>query len=126
MFDSRIDKAIRAGGTLSETPEWRALGAHFQKVKDLHMRDLFAEDPRRFERFSLRLEDMLVDFSKNRITEETLDLLVGLAEASGVREATALMFSGARINWTENRPLCCPRSTFTSPVSAYCAEASGS
>jgi len=69
------------------------------------MRDLFAEDPRRFETFSLTFDDIMVDFSKNRIMEQTLDLLTGLAGECGLADAIQKMFSGKRINATENRPV---------------------
>jgi glucose-6-phosphate isomerase len=88
---------------LTDSTEWRALRDHHQSIADRHMRDLFADDPGRFERFSLSLEDILVDFSKHRITEETLRLLVDLARASEVPEWTARMFSGEKINSTEDR-----------------------
>lgn len=84
-------------------PAWRALVAHRAAMEKVHMRDLFASDPARFERFSLRLDDLLFDFSKNRITEETLSLLLQLAEESGLARAIEAMFNGERINRTENR-----------------------
>jgi len=67
------------------------------------MKNLFAEDPRRFERFSIRFNDILVDLSKNRITAETLGLLIALAGECGLPEAIVQMFAGGRINETENR-----------------------
>ena len=88
---------------LTQLPAWGALARHFEQVKNLHMRDLFAADPARFERFSLRLDDFLLDYSKNRLTEETLALLVQLAEEAGVEAAREAMFSGQHINNTENR-----------------------
>jgi len=69
------------------------------------MRDLFAQDPDRFHKFSIFYKDILVDFSKNRITEASLDILVDLAEEMGVKDAIGKMFSGAHINETENRPV---------------------
>ena len=102
---SEIDSRVKQGVPLTETPWWRDLARHYEEIKDIHMRDLFARDPERFEKFSLSLGDMLVDFSKHRITEKTLDLLLELARASGVKEATELMFRGERINWTEKRPV---------------------
>jgi glucose-6-phosphate isomerase len=87
------------------TTSWRRLQEHYEQVKDLHMRGLFAQDPRRFETFSIRFHDILVDYSKNRITRETMRLLVGLAEDSGVNDAIEQMFTGERINETENRPV---------------------
>jgi len=87
----------------TKTSSWRRLTAHFEKVKDLHMKDLFAADPKRFEKFSIRFNDILVDYSKNRITEETLELLLGLAEEADLRDAIDKMFSGDKINETEDR-----------------------
>ena len=88
-----------------ETQSWKRLAAHYEDIKNVHMRDLFAEDPRRFDKFSIAFNDIWVDFSKNRITGQTLDLLVGLAEETGLAEAVRGMFSGKRINTTENRPV---------------------
>jgi glucose-6-phosphate isomerase len=89
--------------TLTTLPAWQALVRHFETVQSLNMRDLFAAEPQRFARFSLRLDDLLLDFSKNRMTGETFDLLVRLAGEAGVEERRAAMFEGARINSTENR-----------------------
>ncbi len=85
------------------TTAWKKLAAHHETVHRLQMKSLFAEDPRRFERFSIRFNDILVDFSKNRITAETLGLLIELAGECGLPEAIGQMFAGARINETENR-----------------------
>ncbi len=79
------------------------LEAHRETLRDVHLRDLFAADPGRFERFSLRLGDLLLDYSKNRVTDETLELLVRLAEAANVAGWRERMFSGEKINHTENR-----------------------
>jgi len=84
-------------------PAWKDLSAHFSEVRSRHMLDLFAADADRFERFSLELDDLLLDFSKNRITEETVSLLVRLSEEAGLRGAIDRMFSGDRINFTEGR-----------------------
>ena len=88
---------------LTELPAYAALAEHYQEVKDLHMRDLFAADPGRFCRFSLRLDDILFDYSKNRITDTTLALLCGLARQAGVETKRDAMFAGEKINVTENR-----------------------
>ena len=85
------------------TAAWKKLAAHHETVHRLQMKNLFAEDPRRFERFSIRFNDILVDFSKNRITAETLGLLIELAGECGLPEAIGQMFAGGRINETENR-----------------------
>ncbi len=85
--------------------EWQALEAHFQQVKNLHMSNLFAEDPKRAIRFSLQFGDIFFDYSKHRIVQQTLDLLVELAKKSGVEQCRDEMFCGAKINFTENRPV---------------------
>jgi len=85
------------------TDAWKKLSAHAAAMKNIHMKRLFAEDPARFRKFSVRLDGILVDYSKNRITAETLQLLVELAEACGLRESIEKMFAGDRINETENR-----------------------
>jgi len=105
IFDSEIDRAVRAGTPLTETAPWRALADHFQSIRSTDMRELFSADPERFARFSLELEDLLFDYSKNRIDEVTVGLLCELARASGVPEAARAMFSGEEINWTEGRPV---------------------
>src|SRR5258708_40027959 len=90
---------------LTHRPAWPALGQHYQQIRDLHLRTLFAEDPGRAERFSLEAAGIYLDYSKNRITGETLRLLLELAESSGLRERTEAMFRGEKINVTENRPV---------------------
>ncbi len=85
------------------TKSWQNLRRHYEKTKSLHMRDLFAEDPRRFDKFSICFNDLFVDYSKNRITEETLKGLIALAEECDLKNAIENMFSGAKINETENR-----------------------
>jgi glucose-6-phosphate isomerase len=87
----------------TKTEGWKKLGDHFGRMKDIHMRTLFAEDPDRFEKFSLRFNDILVDYSKNRITQKTLDILLGLTEEIGLKDAVEKMFAGDRINETEDR-----------------------
>ena len=82
---------------------WSKLNDHHRKIKDVKMKDLFAADPERFNRFHLQFKDILVDYSKNRITDETLQLLVELAEEVGVKKAIKDMFTGEKINETENR-----------------------
>ncbi len=104
IFTSRIDKEVRAGKKLTETAEWKALQQHYDaEMKNVQMRDLFANDPERFEKFHLEFGDLLIDFSKHIISKKTLALLIDLAEASGVKEAAKAMFSGQIINWTEGR-----------------------
>jgi len=84
-------------------PHWDRLETHRNAMADVHMRELFAEDPGRFDRFSLRFEDLLVDYSKNRVTAETMDLLRGLARDAGVEALRDRMFAGEKINVTEDR-----------------------
>lgn len=85
------------------TNSWTALRAHYESIRAAHMRDMFAADPNRFDTFSIRFHDILVDFSKNRITNETLRLLVQLAQETRLPQAIEQMFSGRPINATENR-----------------------
>jgi glucose-6-phosphate isomerase len=87
----------------SATRSWADLREHHARLKHLSMRELFAGDPRRFEKFSIRFNDILVDYSKNRMTEETLDLLLALARETAVGDAIERMFAGERINETEGR-----------------------
>lgn len=89
--------------TLTTSPAWKALQAHHAKINASHMRDLFAADPARFEKFSLTFQDILFDYSKNRITEETVSLLLALARQAGLKEMIAAMFKGEKINNTEDR-----------------------
>ena len=88
---------------LRKKPAWKALQEHFEQIKDLHMRDLFANDAGRFEKFSLRYNDILLDYSKNRINEATLPLLIDLAEQSDLPVWIERMYSGEKINFTEQR-----------------------
>ncbi|MBI3985531.1 MAG: glucose-6-phosphate isomerase, partial [Lentisphaerae bacterium] len=88
---------------LTDMPEWKALEIHYAAIRGLHLRDLFIRDPGRAERFSTDIPGLLLDYSKNRMTAETMDKLTVLARACGLREAIQAMFSGARINETENR-----------------------
>ncbi|MGD0297336.1 MAG: glucose-6-phosphate isomerase [Bryobacteraceae bacterium] len=88
---------------LTERRAWKALEAHFQKVRELHLRQLFADDTARGTRMTAEGAGIYLDYSKNRITNETLQLLVQLAEESGVRQRMDAMFRGDKINTTENR-----------------------
>jgi glucose-6-phosphate isomerase len=88
---------------LTQSPVWKALEAHYEQVKEVHLRDLFEQDPQRFEKFSLILNDILLDYSKNRITEETVSLLLDLAIQADVSGYIEKMFAGDKINITENR-----------------------
>jgi len=88
---------------LRDRPAYPALEDHYARVRALHLRELFAEDPERGTRLTLEAEGLFLDFSKNRVTDETLRLLVELAEQSGLRERIDAMFSGEHINVTEDR-----------------------
>jgi glucose-6-phosphate isomerase len=88
---------------LTQRPAWKALADHYQKTRDLHLRTLFAEDPKRGERFAREAIGIYFDYSKNRVTEETMRMLLELAESSGLRERIDAMFQGEKINVTEQR-----------------------
>jgi glucose-6-phosphate isomerase len=89
--------------SVTDTDEWRALAAHAVVMQDVHLRDLFAQDPRRGETMSLEAGDLYLDYSKHRITDETLQLLVALARRAGVEALRDAMFAGEKINVTEQR-----------------------
>jgi len=82
---------------------WKTLATHFRKVREVHLRQLFADDPKRGERMTAEAVGLFLDYSKNRITDETLRLLVQLAKETGLRERIDAMFRGDKINITENR-----------------------
>ena len=88
---------------LTQRPAWKALQTHYDTMRHRHLRELFADDPRRGERFAADAAGLYLDYSKNRITGETLRLLLDLAEACGLRARTNAMFSGEKINVTEQR-----------------------
>ena len=88
---------------LTARPEWLALSAHYEQQKSVHLRELFEKDPGRAERFSAEAAGLLSDYSKHRITQETLSLLLNLAKAVGLRERIDAMFAGEKINSTEDR-----------------------
>jgi glucose-6-phosphate isomerase len=89
--------------SITGTPTWKKLEAHHKAIAPLHMRELFANEPTRFEAFSLRLGDLLLDYSKNRVTSETMELLRALAREAGVEAMRDKMFAGEPINLTEGR-----------------------
>src|SRR5512137_1540204 len=89
----------------SKMPEWLALRRHAAKTKGLHLRDLFAADPQRGWRFAIAAEGILLDYSRNPITSETMELLLGLARACELEGEIERLFAGAKINETENRPV---------------------
>jgi glucose-6-phosphate isomerase len=89
--------------SVTARPAWKALEAHYRKIRELHLRNLFADDPKRGERLTIEAVGLYLDYSKNRITEETLKLLFRLAEECGLRDRIEAMFRGEKINLTENR-----------------------
>ena len=90
-------------GSLTAPPAWEALAAHFQDIKDVKMDQMFKEDPDRFNKFSLNSEGVLFDFSKNRISDETMKLLYGLAKQQDVSGLAKKMFDGEKISKYESR-----------------------
>ena len=89
--------------SLTRSPAWKALKTHHKQMAGVHMRDLFAADAQRFDKYTLRFNDLLLDYSKNIINETTLQLLLDLAREASVLENAARMFNGEKINFTENR-----------------------
>lgn len=87
----------------TKTEAWKQLESHFQQMQSVHMKELFAEDSQRFDHFSLRMEDILLDYSKNIIRKETLELLRKLATEARLKEAVEAMFTGEKINQIEDR-----------------------
>jgi glucose-6-phosphate isomerase len=87
----------------TKTRAWKRLRNHYKEIKNVHMLDLFHEDPERFKKFSIFFDDMVVDYSKNILTEETINLLTDLAEECYLKDAIEKLFSGKKINETENR-----------------------
>src|SRR4029453_4299483 len=87
----------------TERGAWNALVAHYQNARELHLRKLFADDPTRGKRMTVEAVGLYLDYSKNRVTDETLKLLIQLAEESGLRGRIDAMFQGEKINITENR-----------------------
>ena len=88
---------------IQETDEWQALAKHYEEVRDVHLRELFDQDPQRGTKLTADAVDLHLDYSKHRITDETLRLLIALAERAGVRERAEAMFAGEHINNTEDR-----------------------
>ena len=88
---------------LTQLPSWKALAAHQKAIAGVHMRELFQSDPQRFRAFSVRWNDILLDYSKNRVTAETMKLLRQLAMESNLQDWTQKMFAGEKINFTEQR-----------------------
>src|SRR5579859_5918744 len=88
---------------LTSTPEWKALAAHYDEISGRHLRELFAADAQRADRMTVGAADLTLDYSKHRITEESLRLLMALARAARVEERRDAMFRGEHINTTEDR-----------------------
>ncbi len=88
---------------ITSTPEWQALVDHHRQMRDVHLRDLFSQDPQRGSAFTVDAADLHLDYSKNRLTAETVDLLVAVAERAGLAERIAAMWAGEHINVTEDR-----------------------
>ncbi|HEX3662396.1 MAG TPA: glucose-6-phosphate isomerase [Acidobacteriaceae bacterium] len=95
--------AVEKQASLTSLPAWKALQSHYEKIRDQHLRDLFRSDPGRGTRLTADAEGIYFDYSKHRVTDETLKLLLDLAEQSGLRERIDAMFSGEKINITEKR-----------------------
>jgi glucose-6-phosphate isomerase len=88
---------------ITQTKYWKALHVHFEEMSAVHMCDLFADDSKRAERFALNQGQILLDYSKNRITEQTLELLIALAREAGLNQAIKDMFSSEKINRSKKR-----------------------
>src|ERR1700727_2518573 len=88
---------------LRDRPAWNALARHYEDIQRRHLRELFAQDETRGERLVAEGAGLFLDYSKNRVTDETIQLLSALAEQSGLAERTEAMFSGEHINVSENR-----------------------
>lgn len=89
---------------LTLSPAWQALSQHYQSIHGLHMRQMFLDDSLRFEKFTIRMDGLLLDYSKNRINDETVTLLLNLAQQAALPIQIERMFCGERVNFTENRP----------------------
>ena len=87
----------------SQTAAWKSLESHYQQMKKIHLKELFEADPNRFKHFSLRMGDLLVDYSKNIITDKTMQLLYDLAKETKLKDGIEKMFGGEMINETEGR-----------------------
>src|SRR5215510_13739075 len=101
-MNTNRNKSMSSTATVKQQ-SWKALESHYQEISKRHLREFFAEDPQRGERMALEAVGLYFDYSKNRITDETLNLLFQLAEESGLPSRIEGMFSGQKINLTENR-----------------------
>jgi hypothetical protein len=95
----------KTSALITESVEWRALDAHHSKVEGVHLRELFAQDPGRGQAMTVEAADLYLDYSKNLVIPETLELLLALAERAELRQRAGEMFNGQRINVTEDRPV---------------------
>jgi glucose-6-phosphate isomerase len=100
---NNTDNKKKTDSSLTARPAWKALVTHFEKIQEMHLRKLFADDPKRGERMTIEAAGIFLDYSKNRITNETIRLLLQLAEECGLRQRIDAMFRGDKINVTENR-----------------------
>ncbi|MGZ6250007.1 MAG: glucose-6-phosphate isomerase, partial [Syntrophales bacterium] len=96
-------KRTPATRTLTKLPAWKALATHYRKIGSVHLRSLFVQDSRRGERLAVEGAGLYLDYSKNRITDETIKLLINLACDCNLRECIESMFEGRKVNVTENR-----------------------
>jgi glucose-6-phosphate isomerase len=103
MVKSQSEDLLMNIPPLKLRPAWQALEAHYQQIKGVHLRELFEQDPQRGEKLRLQAAGFYLDYSKHRLTEKTLDLLVDLARECGLEEQREAMFTGGKINLTENR-----------------------
>ncbi len=103
MTETKMAATTTEAKMLVDQDAWKALAAHAKEMQDVTLRDLFAKDPGRAARMSVEGPGLFLDYSKNRVTEETISLLIKLAKACGLRERTEAMFTGEKINVTENR-----------------------
>ena len=104
VLNERINKVkVLKNINPTHTKAWNKLEFHFEAAKEIQLKELFKNDANRFSKYSLRFEDILIDFSKNLITKETIELLLDLAKESGLEQAIEEFFKGEKINQTEGR-----------------------
>jgi glucose-6-phosphate isomerase len=103
MATAAATQRIKRTEGLNKRKAWKSLQAHYKRVRELHLRELFADDPKRGERMTAEAAGLFLDYSKNRVTDETLEMLIELAEESGLKSRIDAMFRGDKINTTEKR-----------------------
>jgi glucose-6-phosphate isomerase len=101
-----VGVATALGSGMIAAPAWTALSRHYEQVGDKHLREFFAEDPDRGRDLTLTVGDLYIDYSKHRVTRETLSLLIDLARAASLESQRAAMFAGEHINTSEDRAVC--------------------